>query len=76
MYSGITATSYSVSFASASITIQKQGGSETMPVALTLSDTSVTGVATKDIYVGGTLTVGPNQAEGQYEGSYTVNVTY
>lgn len=60
----------------ASATITKEGGSETMSVALTKSDASVTGVTSKDIYVGGTLTVGGNQAAGVYTGSYTMTVTY
>ena len=69
-----TATTYHVSIP-ASVTITKTGG-ETMTVALALSDATVTGVATKDLYVGGTLTVGGNQAAGEYTGDYTMTVTY
>lgn len=70
-----TATTYAVSIP-ASVTITKDGGSETMSVALALSDATVTDVATKDLYVGGTLTVGANQAAGEYTGDYAMTVTY
>ena len=69
-------TTYTVALSSPSIDIQRTGGDETMGVALTLSDTSVSSATTKDIYVGGTLTVGANQAVGEYLGHYNVNVTY
>ncbi len=57
-----------------SVTITN-ANSDTMSVALTGS-TDVTGVTSKDIYVGGVLTVGASQAVGEYEGNYTVTVTY
>lgn len=69
-----TGVTYHVSVP-ASVTITN-ANSDTMSVALTGSDTDVTGVTSKDIYVGGVLTVGASQAVGEYEGNYTVTVTY
>ena len=72
-----TGTIYSLAFTTSPITIAKEGDdTKIMSVALTLSDDLVTGVTTKDVYVGGTLTVNGNQDEGQYTGNYTVNLTY
>ncbi len=68
-----TATTYAVSVP-ASVSISN--GTQTMSVALTGSNGSVTDATSKDLYVGGTLTVGANQAVGQYTGDYTVTVTY
>lgn len=71
-----TATTYHVSIP-ADVTITNgSDSSKTMSVALTLSDDTVTSAATKDLYVGGTLTVGNNQAAGVYTGNYTMAVTY
>ena len=72
-----SATTYNLSVQSP-VTITKSGGSETMSVAPTLSETQIQNPAqaTKDIYVGGTLTVGSDQAVGDYSGSYTVTLTY
>ena len=68
-----TATTYTISVpATATIT----SSTNNMTVDLTKSDTTVTGVASKVFYVGGTLHVGANQAVGSYEGNYTVTVTY
>ncbi len=68
-----TGTTYAVSVP-ASVTISN--GTQTMSVALTKSDATVSGVASKDLYVGGTLTVGSDQAVGQYQGTYQMTVTY
>lgn len=69
-------TTYNLSVP-ASVSITRDGGSETMTVAPVLSVTSFEAdAATKDIFVGGTLTVGDNQAVGQYSGTYLVTVTY
>ena len=49
------------------------------PMTVTLSkapSTTITGVESKDIYVGGILQVGANQTAGVYTGSYTLTVTY
>lgn len=73
-----SATTYTLSVQSP-VTITKAGGGpETMSVAPTLSETTVTNPAqaTRDIYVGGVLTIGNNQAAGNYSGNYTVTVTY
>ena len=60
-----------------SVTITRQGGSETMTVVPALSTGSVTAAAeTADVYVGGQLTVGGNQKAGNYQGTYAVTVTY
>lgn len=68
-----TATTYTVSVP-ASVTISN--GTQTMSVALTKSNDTVSGATSKDLYVGGTLTVGNNQAVGEYEGTYQMTVTY
>lgn len=68
-----TATKYTVAVP-ASVTISN--GTQTMSVDLTGSADEVTGVGSQDLYVGGTLHVGANQAVGQYTGDYTVTVTY
>lgn len=73
---GAANQSVSVSLASASIVLT--GAGDDMPVALTLSDTSLalgTGGA-NSFTVGGTLTVGADQTFGVYSGSFTVNVDY
>lgn len=69
-----TGTTYTVSIP-ANVTI-KNADNETMSVATKLSDATVTGVASKDLYVGGTLTIGGNQPAGVYTGDYTMEVTY
>ena len=69
-----TGVTYHVSVP-ASVTIAN-ANSDTMSVALTGSATDVTGVTSKDIYVGGVLTVRASQPAGAYEGQYTVTVTY
>ena len=51
-------------------------GTETMVVDLDPSDTSISGVTSKVIYVGGVLHVGGSQATGSYTGDYTAQVTY
>ena len=66
-------TTYTVSVP-ASVTITN--GTQTMSVALTKSNATVSGATSKDLYVGGTLTVGANQAVGEYEGTYQMTVTY
>lgn len=71
-----TATTYAVSIPTSVTITNASDASKTMSVALTKSDATVHGVATKDLYVGGTLTVGNNQAAGDYTGSYTMSVTY
>ena len=69
-------TTYSLSVP-ASFDITRSGGSETMSVAPALSESSFQATAaTKEIYVGGVLTVGANQVAGEYSGNYTVTVTY
>ena len=69
-------TEYSVAV-DPSVTLSKQGATD-MSATLVLSngDSTVTGVTTKDVYVGGTLTVGANQAAGEYSGTYSITVTY
>ncbi len=70
-----TATSYAVAVQD-SVTI-KNGNNDTMTVSpLTVSETPVTGVTSKELYVGGTLTIGSDQPSGDYTGDYTVTVTY
>ena len=62
------------------ITLTRQGGTETM----TLSSWTLDGPADRktgpdrafDFYLGGTLTVGANQAEGLYVGTFDVEVQY
>jgi len=69
-------TTYSLSVPD-SVTITKEGGSETMTVVPNVAPTSFSAdAATKDVYVGGVLTVGDDQAIGQYSGTYLVTVTY
>ena len=61
-------------------TLTLYGGTETMTVdTWTLDGTSRRNVASKQAYtfkVGGTLHVNPNQAEGFYTGTFTVDVQY
>lgn len=54
-------------------------GNPSMPASLTVSVGTMTlaGVAATDAFtVGGTLSVGANQAQGVYSGSFTVTVNY
>lgn len=69
-----TATTYSVSIP-ASVTLNGPN-SATMSSTLVLSDATVTGAETKELYVGGTLTVGSSQELGSYTGTYNMTVTY
>lgn len=70
-----TATSYAVSLPS-SLVIKNANEDEMTVSSFTVSETPVTGVTSKELYVGGTLTIGANQASGSYQGDYTVTVTY
>ncbi len=65
-----------ISFTSS--TIQLSGPGADMPVALTLSDVTMTldNTGAGDFEVGGTLTVGGNQATGTYTGQLEVVVVY
>ena len=67
-------TTYAVSVP-ATITIKNPENDE-MTVTPSLSDSSVTGVTSKEIYVGGTLAVPAGQANGQYQADYLLTVTY
>ena len=69
-----TATTYTISVP-ATVTISN-GATGSMVVDLNPSATSVTGVSSADLYVGGVLHVGANQETGAYQNSYTVTVTY
>ncbi len=71
-----TVTTYSVSIP-ASVTLNGPN-SATMSSTLVLSENpaTVSGVETKDLYVGGTLTVGSSQELGSYIGTYNMVVTY
>jgi Mat/Ecp fimbriae major subunit len=74
---GLTGTDgESVSVASdASVTLTS--GSDTMTATLTPSDTSLTlASGAASFTVGGTLSVGANQASGAYTGSFNVTVDY
>lgn len=52
-------------------------GTITMPVTLTSSLTTFTSTgAAQQFFVGGTLTVGANQAAGTYTGTYNVSANY
>ena len=52
-------------------------GANTMPVALTPSLTTFTSTGAAQVfYVGGTLSVGANQAAGTYTGTYNVSANY
>lgn len=62
------------------ITLTRQGGTETMSLsAWTLdgpADRRVGPTRAFDFYLGGTLTVGANQADGLYSGTFLVEVQY
>ena len=51
-------------------------GGATMPFALSVPATATLAAGTATVRIGGTLTVGNNQAVGAYTGSYTLTVTY
>lgn len=71
---------YGVSIPSAA-TLTKTGGGANMGVNLTLIGANATGNALSNtgsgsFGVGGTLTIGQNQAPGTYHGTYPVTVSY
>lgn len=67
---------YNVVFDSSSITIQKTGDtSKTMTVSNFTHSCTADCTAT-DIYVGGQLAVGAEQASGVYTGHYSIHLTY
>lgn len=73
-----------------SVELTRNGGSETMTASLThrggsgLITTTVFGLpigllattATQEIYTGGTLNIAGNQAQGTYEGTFNLMVSY
>ena len=71
-----TATTYNVAVDPSVEIVNASDATKKMTVALTVSDDEVTGVASKELYVGGTLTIGASQAAGNYEGQYAMTVTY
>jgi Mat/Ecp fimbriae major subunit len=71
---GATGGTVNISLTSANITLTGPGTA--MPLALTLSDVQMVLDGTDSFDVGGTLTVGANQAVGTYTGSMEVNVVY
>ncbi|OPZ97090.1 MAG: hypothetical protein BWY72_01377 [Bacteroidetes bacterium ADurb.Bin416] len=81
---GLSGTSYTVSIPSGTVSLTKQGGSETMDVsAFSVKLASkVAGVTTGTIgtdnsfAVGATLTIPTTQAEGKYTGSFPVSISY
>lgn len=81
---GLSGTSYTVNIPAGSVTLTKQGGSETMDVsAFTVKlDTKAAGVTTGTIgtdnsfAVGATLTIPTTQAEGKYTGTFPVSISY
>lgn len=56
----------------------KDGAGHSMPISMNLESTSVTIDATRAFFVGvgGTVTVGANQADGLYTGTFTVLAQY
>lgn len=59
--------------------VLSNGAGGTMATTLTLDGPTVrllTGTGIQTIGVGGTVTVGANQAEGDYTGTFTLTVTY
>lgn len=54
------------------------GPGTAMPLTLTASTNAITfnSASLEDIFVGGTLTVGANQAAGTYNGTFTVTADY
>jgi len=81
---GLSGTSYTVSIPSGTVSLTKQGGTETMDVsAFSVKLASkVAGVTTGTIgadnsfAVGATLTIPTTQAEGKYTGSFPVSISY
>ncbi|ANU06742.1 DUF4402 domain-containing protein [Paraurantiacibacter namhicola] len=82
---GLAGRSVQVTFQNATETLSHAAPPAGTDGTMTVKDftTSLTGNAatlpaggTQDFTVGGTLTVGPNQAEGTYSGTVTVNVAY
>ena len=73
---GEAAAAVNISLTSNNITLTS--GANSMGVALTLSAATLvlSGTGTGTFDVGGTLTVGANQAVGTYTGSLEVNVVY
>jgi Mat/Ecp fimbriae major subunit len=59
-------------------TLTGPAGSADMPLTLSASTNAITfdSAALEDIFVGGTLTVGANQAAGTYNGSFSVTAEY
>jgi hypothetical protein len=80
---GIGGRQVNITIPNNSTTLTRVGGTETMKVTniklntskITLPDVSFD-EASEYFSVGGTLTVGANQASGTYSGTYTVNVSY
>jgi hypothetical protein len=77
--SGLPNATYSITLPT-SITITKNGGSETMTIENFNSDPNGTGTIATDgtqiLAVGATLKVGESQAAGTYQGSFSVTVAY
>ena len=81
---GLSGTSYTVSIPGGTVSLTKQGGSETMDVSAfsVKLDTKAIGVLTGTIgtdnnfAVGATLTIPTTQAEGKYTGSFPVSIAY
>jgi Mat/Ecp fimbriae major subunit len=71
---GVSGSSVDITLTSANITLT--GAGDPMPVALTLSDATMTLDGTDSFEVGGTLSVNPGQAAGGYTGSLEVEVVY
>ncbi|MEI8032917.1 MAG: DUF4402 domain-containing protein [Chlorobiaceae bacterium] len=76
---GEGAVPYAITLPSASATITRVGGSETMTVNLALEKTSGTiplGPSKDTFCVGGTMNAASHQQSGEYTGSFDVNVAY
>jgi len=77
--SGLPNATYSITLPT-SITITKNGGSETMTIENFNSDPNGTGTigidGTQILAVGATLNVGESQAAGTYQGDFSVTVAY
>lgn len=62
------------------VTLVRAGGTETITLSKFTLDgedkRTIARASSFDFRVGGTLTVGANQAEGNYEGTFTVTVQY
>jgi len=71
--SGDTSRSFNVGYGG---TVNLSNGSATMAFTPTGVASAALTAGAYTLYVGGTLVVGPNQAAGNYTGTYTVTVTY